>query len=206
MTEGVERPASVLVATSGEYLCKEDGSTGFPFHWDWPLAGSIVLAQVKTPAPMTNAGAGGARELFLHSAKGKACATCHEVGGVGTAVGPDLTKLASVVGPRGLVSTIQMSMTAYVQEYKIKDLGTFPGIQKEGSGNTQIYDVSKMPPELHDVKPGDIASQKQNEKWKHPPATAGYSNQELADLIAWLKYSATGSTKEVRKSDFEIEL
>jgi hypothetical protein len=164
------------------------------------LAGSVALAQVAPP-PMTKQVERG-KELFLHSTKGVACGTCHQMGGVGTAIGPDLKKLASVVGPRGLVSTIQMSMTAYVQEYKIKDVGTFPGIQKEGA-STQIYDLSKMPPELHDVKPGDITAQKQNEKWKHPPASAGYSNQELADLIAWLKYSAIGSTKEIKASELD---
>jgi cytochrome c553 len=163
------------------------------------LAGSLLQAQVKT-APITKQAERG-KELFLHTTKGTACGNCHEVGGVGTAVGPDLTKLASVVGPRGLVSTIQMSMTAYVQEYKVKDVGTFPGIAKDGSNGAQIYDLSKTPPELHEVKAGDVQSQKQNEKWKHPPAAAGYSNQELADLIAWLKWAATGSTKEVKADE-----
>jgi hypothetical protein len=166
------------------------------------LAGGVMLAQVKAPPPMTKQVERG-KELFLHTTKGTACGNCHEVGGVGTAVGPDLKKLASVVGPRGLVSTIQMSMTAYVQEYKIKDVGTFPGIQKEGSSGAQVYDLSKTPPELHDVKAGDIQSQKQNEKWKHPPAAAGYTNQELADLIAWLKYSATGSVKEIKADEID---
>jgi hypothetical protein len=165
------------------------------------LAGGVLFAQTKT-APATPQVERG-KELFLHTTKGKACGTCHEVGGVGTAIGPDLKKLASVVGPRGLVSTIQMTMTAYVQEYRIKDLGTFPGIQKEGSGGTQIYDLSKNPPELHEVKSGDIQAQRQNEKWKHPPAAAGYTNQELADLIAWLKYSATGSTKEIKANELD---
>jgi len=164
------------------------------------LAGSMMLAQVK--APMTKQVERG-KDLFLHSTKGIACGTCHQVADIGTAVGPDLTKLASVVGTRGLVSTIQMTMTAYVQEYKIKELGTFPGIAKDGTSSTQIWDLSKNPPELHEIKSGDISAQKQNEKWKHPPAAAGYSNQELADLIAWLKYAATGSTKEIKAEELE---
>ena len=166
------------------------------------LVGSVLLAQVKAPPPMTPQVERG-KALFLNNPTRTACGTCHQVGGVGTAVGPDLKKLASVVGPRGLLSTIQMSMTAYVQEYKIKDLGTFPGIQKEGSGGAQVYDLSKNPPELHEIKPGDVLSQKQNEKWAHPPAKASYTPQELADLIAWLKYAATGSVKEVKASELE---
>jgi len=163
---------------------------------------SIALAQVKTPPPVTAQVQRG-KELFLNNPTRTACGTCHEMGGVGTAIGPDLRKLASVVGPRGLVSTIQMTMTAYVQEYKTKDLGTFPGIQKEGSSGAQIYDLSKIPPVLYEVSPGDILSQKQNEKWRHPPARASYAPQELADLIAWLKYAATGSIKEIKSSDLE---
>jgi hypothetical protein len=165
------------------------------------VTGSLALAQVKPPAMTKQVERG--KELFLHTTKGIPCGTCHEIGGVGTAVGPDLKKLASVVGPRGLVSTIQMSMTAYVQEYKVKDLGTFPGIQKEGSSGAQVYDLSKNPPALHDIKPGDVTSQKQNEKWKHPPAAAGYTNQELVDVIAWLKYASTGSTKELKTDEID---
>jgi cytochrome c2 len=175
---------------------------GLALSFGLGLLGSAVLAQVKTPPPM-NAQIKRGKELFLNNPSRTACGTCHEIGGVGTAVGPDLKKLASVVGPRGLVSTIQMSMTAYVQEYKIKDIGTFPGIQKEGSSGTEIYDLSKIPPVLHEVKAGDISSQHQNEKWQHPPAKASYSSQELADLIAWLKYASTGSVKEVKASELE---
>lgn len=165
------------------------------------LAGSLLLAQTKGAPPSKQAERG--KDLFLHTTKGIACGTCHQVGDVGTAIGPDLKKLASVVGPRGLVSTIQMSMTAYVQEYKVKDIGTFPGIAKEGSGGSQIYDLSKNPPQLHEVKQGEIQSQKQNEKWKHPPAVAGYSSQELADLIAWLKYAASGKNTDVKADEIE---
>lgn len=101
---------------------------GFALSMGLALTGGLMLAQNKT-VPMTKQVERG-KEIFLHSAKGTACGTCHEVGGVGTAIGPDLKKLASVVGPRGMVSTIQMSMTAYVQEYKIKDVGTFPVFRK----------------------------------------------------------------------------
>jgi hypothetical protein len=175
---------------------------GFSLGLGLALAGSLALSQTKPLPPMSKQVERG-KALFTKSPKGQACGTCHQVGDVGTAVGPDLKKLASVVGPRGLVSTIQMSMTAYVQEYKIKDVGTFPGIQKEGSGGAQVYDLSKDPPVLHEVKPGDLQSQKQNEKWKHPPAAAGYSNQELVDLIAWLKYAASGSVKEIKADEIE---
>jgi cytochrome c553 len=165
------------------------------------LAGSVTMAQTKAPAPIS-AQAQRGKDFFIKTNKGVACGTCHQVGGVGTAVGPDLTKLAGPVGARGIISTIQMSMTAYVQEYKTKE-GDFVGIPKEGTSNSQIWDLTDNKPALKEMKAGDITSQKQNEKWKHPPATATYTPQELADLIAWLKYASTGKNVEIKVSDVQ---
>jgi hypothetical protein len=44
---------------------------------------------------------------------------------------------------------------------------------------------------------------KANTKWKHPPALAGYTSQELADLIGFLKWAATGTQKEVGPAEVE---
>ena len=154
------------------------------------------------PRPPITAQARRGRELFLHSPKGTACATCHLVDGQGTAVGPDLTEIGSVVGPHGLVGTIKMSMTAYVQEVQSTINGTFPGLQKQKDGDVlQIWDLSQTPPVLRALKSSEVTSLKQNEKWKHPPAGAGYTQQELAGIIAHLKWAATGSTAEVKPSD-----
>jgi cytochrome c553 len=161
--------------------------------------GATTAADKKPITPQAQRG----RDLFTNSPKGTPCGTCHFMDGAGTAVGPDLSKLASVVGPRGLVMTIQMSMTAYVQEVKTHT-GSFPGIQKEKNGDAlQIWDLSKTPPVLLTLQSSDIASMKQNEKWKHPPTQAGYTSQELADIIAFLKWASNGSTKEVTPADVE---
>jgi hypothetical protein len=42
-----------------------------------------------------------------------------------------------------------------------------------------------------------------NDKWKHPPTSAGYSTQELADIIGFLRWAATGDSKEVKVDDIE---
>src|SRR5271169_4795723 len=89
------------------------------------LLGSIsgvAIAQSKAPI---SAQATRGREIFLKSSKGVACATCHSMAGLGTAIGPDLTNMASVP-PHGIVSTMHMSMTEYVQEVKTSE-GTFSG-------------------------------------------------------------------------------
>ena len=77
------------------------------------LSLQVVASEDRQPIP---AQAARGRELFLHSPKGTACGTCHAMAGIGTAVGPDLTKLAAAVGPRGIASAIRRTVTAYVQE------------------------------------------------------------------------------------------
>jgi len=162
------------------------------------LIGAVTLIAEDAPNAQIQRG----RDWFLHSSKGLACATCHSLEGQGTAVGPDLTRLAGVIGPRGLVMTIQMSMTAYVQQIELKNGRSFPGIRKEKNGDTlTIFDLSRTPAVELKVKSDDVASMKPNTKWTHPPASAGYTDPELADIIAYLKFAATGVVKEVGVSE-----
>lgn len=153
-----------------------------------------MLAQEKAPpTPQTQRG----KELFVRSPKGVACGTCHTMAGYGTAVGPDLKLLASLAMPRGLVTAIKMSMTETVQEVKITKGATFPGILKEKTGDSMaIWDLSQMPPKLMTFPAAEV-SLKRNEKWKHPPTAAGYTNQELADIVGFLRWAATGERNEV---------
>lgn len=67
----------------------------------------------------------------------------------------------------------------------------------------QIWNLGEMPPVLMTLEAKDVTSMTRNTKWKHPPTTAGYTSQELADIIGFLKYSATGSKSEVKISDVE---
>jgi hypothetical protein len=163
---------------------------------------SLHFATAEDKRPLTPQVERG-REIFSKSPKGTACETCHALVGLGTAVGPDLSKLASVVGPRGLVTAIQMTVTAYVQDVKVSDR-TFPGIQKQKQGDEiEVWDLGKMPPVLRKLTSKQILSMTQNRDWKHPPASAGYTSQELADLIGFLKWGATGSQKEIKVADIE---
>jgi mono/diheme cytochrome c family protein len=164
------------------------------------LSLQVVASEDGQPIP---AQAARGRELFLHSPKGTACGTCHAMAGIGTAVGPDLTKLAAAVGPRGIASAIRMTVTAYVQEVQSEG-STFPAIQKQKLGNKiEFWDLSHPPPALRKLNEKQIVSMKANTKWKHPPASAGYTSEELADLIGFLKWAATGTQKEVAIAEVE---
>ena len=159
---------------------------------------SSALAQKPVPKQVERG-----RELFLNSPKGIPCATCHTMAGLGNAVGPDLKPLVSVVPPRGLVMAIKMDMTENVQEVKTAT-GTFPGILKQKDGDElQIWDLSQTPPVLRKLAPKDIVSMVRTEKWGHPPTSAGYTSQEMADIIGFLKWAANGSVKEVKVDDVE---
>jgi hypothetical protein len=164
------------------------------------VASHVSPAQEKKP-PTAQVQRG--RDLFTKSTKGLPCGTCHSLAGVGTAVGPDLTTLASVVGSHGLVMSMRVTMTAYVQEVKTSSV-TFPGILKQKqSEEIEIWDLSQTPPVLRKFAPKDVLSMKGNQTWKHPPAPAGYSSQELADLVGFWKWAATGSAKEIKIEDVE---
>jgi len=71
---------------------------------------------------------------------------------------------------------------------------------KQGD-NFEIWDLSVTPPVLRQLTSKEIVSMNRDEKWKHPPATADYSTQELADIIGFLKWATNGSTKEIKASE-----
>jgi len=162
------------------------------------LALPIAFAQEKKPTtPQTQRGL----ELFLHSAKGTACGTCHTMAGVGNAIAPDLTTMATYAPPRGLVSTMHMSMTEHVQLVKTSS-GNFPGILKQKQGDeSEYFDLGQMPPVLRKLTAKEISGTERDQKWQHPPAAADYTPQELADIIGFLKWAATGATKEIKAAE-----
>ncbi len=149
------------------------------------------------PTPQIERG----RELFTNSKKGVACKTCHSLAGIGKAIGPDLTNMASNGSVHSIVMTMHMTMTEHV--YRIKTpSGSFPGILRHDYGDrVEYYDLSQIPPEPRLLLRTEILSKQRDDKWRHPPALANYDSQELADVIAFLKYATTGSQKEIATSE-----
>jgi mono/diheme cytochrome c family protein len=165
-----------------------------------PIALPVIRAEEKKP-PTAQIQRG--REFFLHSAKGTVCATCHKLGGDGTAVGQDLTMMASMGTTHGIVATMRMTMTNYVQSFKTTD-GTFPGMLKAKTADeSEVWDLSQMPPVLRKLAAKQIVSVERDQKWQHPPASVEYSAQELADLVGYLKWMTTGSVKEIKPAEVE---
>src|SRR5271157_2064229 len=133
----------------------------------------------------------------------KGCGTCHALKGKGTAVGPDLRGLGKV-GVRALVTGIRASRTEHVEAIKLKEGEPFPAMKVSADATTlQYYDLSKTPPELRKFAPGDVQSKSDNSSWKHPPSVGGYTNEQIADIVAFIRWAATGSRKTVDPSDVE---
>jgi mono/diheme cytochrome c family protein len=137
--------------------------------------------------------------LFTDASKG--CVSCHALKGSGTAVGPDL-KLAASLAPRAIVTMMRSTLTQYVQTVKLKKGDAFPAMPgAKDATSIELYDLSKMPPEMHKVQQSDIESMRNNETWKHPPLNRGYTAEEVADIISYVKYAGTGERKKVDPDD-----
>jgi hypothetical protein len=54
-----------------------------------------------------------------------------------------------------------------------------------------------------EIRPGDVESKSDNSIWKHPPSTGTYTNQQIADIVAYVRWAATGERKAVDPSDVE---
>jgi len=163
---------------------------------------SLAGQDKQPPTPQIQRG----HDLFVKSPKGLACATCHRMGGEGTAIGPDLTTMGSMGTPHVIVMTMRMTMTNYVQSFKTTGR-TFPGMLKEklADGSSAIWDLSTMPPELRTVPAKDLIKADRDQTWKHPPASVDYTPQELADLVGFLHWAAAGSQKEVRAEECDMQ-
>jgi hypothetical protein len=159
-----------------------------------------VQGQEKAaPTPQIERG----RELFTNSKKGVACKTCHSLWGLGTAIGPNLSNMASNGSVHSIVMTMHMTMTEHV--YRVGTAtNSFPGILKQKYGNrSEYYDLSQIPPVLRTLYANQIVSLERDEKWRHPPAMANYTSQELSDIVAFLKFAATGSQQEIAVTDVD---
>ena len=93
------------------------------------------------------------------------------------------------------------TITQYVQVAKLKSKESFPAITAtKDDKDITLFDLSKMPPEKKVIAAGDIVSMTGNDVWKHPPAAAKIGAEQLADIIAYIRFASTGSKRAVDPS------
>ena len=138
--------------------------------------------------------------LFNDTTNG--CVSCHVLKGKGTAVGPDL-KGVSRLSPKGIAMAVRSTATQYVQTAKIKGGGTFPSMTGAPEGdNVTVFDLSKMPPEKHTAPKADV-SFSPNAGWKHPPSAKKLSDEQIADLVAYIRFAGAGNRQPVSPDDIQ---
>ncbi len=159
-----------------------------------------VAAQNPSDVP---AQAARGEELFFQSAKPTACGVCHSLAGKGTAVGPDLTRWGRV-GPRATAMAITSTITIDVVWVESKGGAAFPAMKvSEEGGSTQFYDVGKIPPALVKLAAAEIRAVKPNATWKHPPSQVKHPPEEMADVIAFIRWAGAKDTKGVKPEDVQ---
>lgn len=158
----------------------------------WLLA--MFFAQAGVPTQIDRGEA-----LFNDAARG--CVSCHALKGKGTAIGPDLRGM-SRLSPKAISMALRSTVTQYVQIVKLKSGDSFPAMPPDEK-TTTVYDLSKTPPEPHQAGKAEISSMAANNGWKHPPATRKYTNEELADLIAYIRFAGANNRQPVSPDDVQ---
>ena len=155
----------------------------------------LLMAQAAVPSQTERGEA-----LFFDAQQG--CGTCHALKGKGTAIGPDLKDLGRL-GPQAIAMAVRSTVTQYVQVVKLKSGGGgFPAMTgKKDDKVVVLWDLSKNPPEKKELAPADIGSMGSNDVWKHPPAANKIGNEQLADIVAYIKYATTGTKRAVDPAD-----
>jgi mono/diheme cytochrome c family protein len=152
----------------------------------------FLLAQSAAPTQVQRGEA-----LFFDTAHG--CGGCHALKGKGTAVGPDLKDVAHL-SPRGIAMAVRSTVTQYVQVVKLKDGRSFPTMPAKGD---QLFDLSKTPPEPVTATAAQIASTGANNGWKHPASGQKLTDQQIADLVAYIRFAGANARGAVAPDDIK---
>jgi mono/diheme cytochrome c family protein len=139
--------------------------------------------------------------LFFGTANG--CSSCHLLKGRGTAVGPDLRGIGRLT-PAAIVMAVHSTAAQYVQDVRLKSKETFPAMPGAKDDKTiQVYDLSKTPPELRKIDLTEIDAMNNTSQWKHPPAVNKPTAAQMADIVAYIRYAATGSRQAVDPAEVQ---
>ena len=161
----------------------------------------VLLFVTPTFAADPPAQAARGRAIFFNAEKKSSCGNCHELNKQGKAVGPDLSKIARL-SPKALIVSILATRTVYAKEVELKSKKTFPAmIAKEDANEVKMFDLTEVPAVEVTVDRKEIYSIRDNATWKHPAESEGFSDQQLADIIAFIRFASYGDTKGVSVDD-----
>ena len=120
-----------------------------------------------------------------------ACVACHQVGEVGRAIGPNLSRIGAIRTERELVESILFPSNTIARDYELHAVVTADGanhlglIKSRGAEGLVLMDAAGQ---LQTLPVTSVMSDTQLEASLMPGGLdAAFSPAELADLVAWLR-------------------
>ena len=167
------------------------------------------VASLQTPANTDSPGGlrgdPAAGETVFFSRGARSCYVCHNVGGRGGSVGPELMSKVASLTPRDLFQRIiVVPHRSTDPAYGTTRLTTRVGMILTGikAGETEdavrFYDTSSLPPILRTIPKKDIVELEPHNSSVMPSDYASrLTLQQLLDIVSYLKTSASGTTTSV---------
>ncbi len=144
-----------------------------------------ALAQEAVRSGRPEAGA----KLF--AAGQGACLACHQVGEVGRAIGPNLSRIGAIRTERELIESILFPSNTLARDYELHAVVTADArnhvglIKSRGPDGLVLMDAAGQ---LQTLPPTTVVSETQLETSLMPGGLdAAFTPTELADLVAWLR-------------------
>jgi len=171
------------------------------------------VASLQTPANTDSPGGlrgdPAAGETVFFSRGARSCYVCHNVGGRGGSVGPELMSKVASLTPRDLFQRIiVVPHRSTDPAYGTTRLTTRVGMILTGikAGETEdavrFYDTSSLPPILRTIPKKDIVELEPHNSSVMPSDYASrLTLQQLLDIVAYLKTSASGAPVAVTLND-----
>jgi putative membrane-bound dehydrogenase-like protein len=150
----------------------------------------------KRPGTEKNYSIQGIANLMADAGRGKqifkaSCSTCHKMGKEGNNIGPDLTTIGKKFNKLELLDAIINPSAAIVFGYEPWLINTKDGESVYGfliSDNKQSIVLKDIGGQKHTIGADKIKSKKKQEKSLMPdPTTNGITEQNLADIVQFLK-------------------
>ena len=143
-------------------------------------------------APLSEAAMQG-RKLFFDLTRESRCGVCHELDGIGTAVGPNLALAARSKSERELTRDILEPQAEIAFGFEQIELELRSGEQlrgvlaEESETRIRVFDAASVPPPLRSVAKRDVVRQGTRPR-SSMPADLGevYTESEVASIVTYL--------------------
>lgn len=130
------------------------------------------------------------REQFFDLTRESRCSVCHRLGGIGVAVGPDVTKVSALKAPDA-AQVLRYGRPRTVRTIVRKDGERFPGvIVSRTAALLRVYDLTSTPPVLRSMPAEEVGSILRGANWRHAAAVRSYTNDDLQAVWNYVRFAA----------------